>query len=309
MTKKITTIFTLITLCFFSQFSLAALDRQVVEEVVLKSPYLVGQQDKSAWLNLFSDFAQVNDPVGAPTNASEGTGDNQALDNFWDVFINDNTIIFHPQKEDFIVAGNEVVRDVIIQTDLGDGIVVNTPTYILYEVVEEQGAAKISQLNAHWQVIDQASQILAYSNGLLKTFSQFGKMVAEQGLINAIRYSQALAIGTFDAGKTKVKKIETAIQNKNGEALSDLLNDRFFLYPNANVDFPVASQHHVDVSTFVNRIIATDSFKLDELRSAGWYTSGRFSFVENSQTVSGIVFFEFWPWTNYIKDVRFFWNT
>ena len=109
-------------------------------EVARRSPELVGRHDLDGWLALFTEDAEVHDPVGGPAHPRG------ALEAFWRIFIADNRIRFEEHLD--VVDGAWVYRDVTIHTTLSTGVVLKVPAILRYEVVGH----RIRRLHAHWEL-------------------------------------------------------------------------------------------------------------------------------------------------------------
>jgi len=91
--------------------------------LVKASPEAVAQHDKTAWLNLFTTDALVNDPVGSKPHVGHAQ-----IGRFYDSFIAPNKITFAPEHD--TVCGDTVVRDLTIVTILLTGLTVPVATHI-----------------------------------------------------------------------------------------------------------------------------------------------------------------------------------
>lgn len=112
---------------------------------VAASPAAVTVHDKATWLGLFTDDAEIHDPVG-----SRPHGTPQARDRFYDTFIAPNDIRFDVEHD--VAQGDVVVRDLVIATRMSTGLQVDVPTHIRYQLVEQDGELKVHRLYAHWEL-------------------------------------------------------------------------------------------------------------------------------------------------------------
>ncbi|RZO86751.1 MAG: nuclear transport factor 2 family protein [Oceanococcus sp.] len=153
------------------------------------SPRAVAAHDKSTWLGLFADDAEVHDPVG-----SRGHAGPAALARFYDTFIAPNQIRFDVDHD--IVCGQTVVRDLVIVTHMGGtALTVGVPLYIRYEIVAgSDGRPRVRRLYAHWELLPMMTRQV-FSQGLRTGLSALlalsGNMLRQQGLSGALGFSRA----------------------------------------------------------------------------------------------------------------------
>ncbi len=189
-------------------------DTQLLQTVE-RSPAAVAAHDKAAWLALFSDDAEVHDPVG-----SRGHAGHTALERFYGTFIAPNTIRFDVEHD--IVCGQTVVRDLIISTQMGGTVLqVDVPLFIRYEIVAIDGAPYIRRLYAHWELLPMMTQQL-FRQGLLPGLSGLlrlsGNMLKRQGLSGALGFSRAF-LGVGRRGKRMAQTCLEAIRDADARAL------------------------------------------------------------------------------------------
>jgi hypothetical protein len=280
------------------------LSREQVLAVAEASPAAVAIHDKQAWLDLFARKSQVEDPVGteahrAGWDKAASAYSKQPLDDFYDTFIAPNEIIFHVKQD--IVAGNEMIRDVDIETHMGTGLVVVVPTHLRYKVVEEDGEAKIQQLAAHWELNAMIKQVLGDSAGLATGAEMSLRMLEEQGISGALGYLKGMTIGIFGEGKSKVERFNELLKDGSSDDFKALFSggEGTFEYPVAGKTYTLAQ---------FDALRADISLSLSDLKSAGFFTSARFELTHKEKAHTGIVFFKFDQWTRRIKQVRFFWE-
>jgi len=118
--------------------------------VVEQSPAAVGRHDKAAWVALFADNAQVNDPVGSAPNVGR-----EVIGRFYDTFIAPNTIIFGVEHD--IVCGDSVIRDLSIETRMSDHVKLHVPMHLRYDLDADR---KIVGLYAYWELPGMIGQLL-----------------------------------------------------------------------------------------------------------------------------------------------------
>lgn len=300
---KIKNILAGLSLLAISSMSSANPTPQDVLATVEKSPAAVTLHDKQAWLDLFAKKSIIEDPVGTAAHIRECVTpqpcDTSKHSAFWETFIAPNTIIFRVRED--IIAGNEIVRDLDIETHLSSGTSISVPTYLTYKVVEENGELKVKSLAAHWEVIAMIGQVLGKENGLKAGVELSLLMLKEQGLGGALGYMKGLTIGIFEEGKWKAEAFAQAVNSG-----SDIQLKSLFHWMQGEIEYPVAGQT-LSLNQF-SQYRGEIDLSLSDLRSAGFYTSGRFQLNHNGIERSGVVFFKFDEWTRLITQVRFFWN-
>jgi ketosteroid isomerase-like protein len=154
------------------------------------SPALVAARDKAAWLALFSDDGEVEDPVGSlPCRIPDGGRERGRVAAFWDTYIAPNGIRFEVHRD--LADGDDVLRDVTIHTTLSTGARLAVPSYVLYRLVPAGAgggagsgsglgtgagsgagagagaqaafpadAFRIRRLAAHWEIVPMVGQVL-----------------------------------------------------------------------------------------------------------------------------------------------------
>lgn len=117
------------------------------------SPQAVAAQDQAAWLALFSDDAEVHDPVGARPHPTPGLGA------FWNTFIAGNGIRFLVDRD--LVCGEMVVRDLTIETTFPGGVQLMVPAHLRYQVVN----GRLRRLYAHWELLAMVGLVIKKGPG------------------------------------------------------------------------------------------------------------------------------------------------
>ena len=274
-------------------------------ELVSRSPVAVAIHDKRAWLDLFSHAAIVQDPVGtAPhrrTASDEGAalGDDP-LGRFWETFIAPNRISFTSYQD--IVIGDEVVRDVLIRSELGSGISIEVPAYLIYRTTEENGEARIEALMAHWELRSMVRQVIAAGLAGLSTMIQLGwRMLKIQGAAGVLGFAQGISRGIFGRGRRAVRDFAATLNARDEKALVGLLDGEETL-----IEYPAGVGE--SVREFLDGAGRDLRIDVSGLTSAGWSSSCVFRANRGDVTHRGVAFFEFNPKTRKIRSARFFWN-
>ncbi|MDF2828522.1 MAG: nuclear transport factor 2 [Mycobacterium sp.] len=125
---------------------LAAVDR---------SPEAAAAHDRSAWVGLFADDGQIEDPVGsAPHRGHDRIG------RFYDTFIGPRDIAFGPGVD--VVHGCTVVRDLTLHVTMGAALTMAIPAYLRYDLTPVPHGYAITRLRAHWEL---PSMVLEFARG------------------------------------------------------------------------------------------------------------------------------------------------
>lgn len=119
-------------------------------ELGIRSRAAVHARDRDAWLELFTDDALVQDPVGPSPFDPEGKGHygRKAIAAFYDTVIGPSEAITFEITESYL-CGDEVADVGIIRTTLAGGthqaVVHGVYTY------RTNGAGKLAALRAYWE--------------------------------------------------------------------------------------------------------------------------------------------------------------
>ncbi len=108
----------------------------------------VQAKTKQAWLDLFTDDAIIEDPVGISPLDPEGKGQvgKAAISAFWDHHIAENHIEFDIRQS--YACGNEVANVGVIATALPNGMRALAEGVFVYKV---NAAGKLVSLRAFWE--------------------------------------------------------------------------------------------------------------------------------------------------------------
>jgi hypothetical protein len=274
-------------------------------ELVNRSPAAVAIHDRKAWLELFSRTAVVQDPVGTAPHRRTVSGEGPAsgddpLGRFWETFIAPNRISFSSYQD--IVIGDEVVRDVLIRSELGSGITIEVPAYLIYRTTEENGEARIEALMAHWELRSMVRQVIAAGLAGLSTMIQLGwRMLKIQGAAGVLGFAQGIFRGIFGGGRRAVRDFAAALNARDEKALVGLLDGEETL-----IEYPAGVGE--SVQEFLDGAGRDLRIDVSGLTSAGWSSSCVFRADRGDVTHRGVAFFEFNPKTRKIRSARFFWN-
>ena len=279
----------------------ARLDPERVLAVAKESPARVAQHDKTGWLALFSRQAVVEDPVGAAPHARAGSGAGRdPLDAFYETFIGPNDI--HIDSSLDVVAGGEVARDVLISTKLVHGAKVNVPTYLLYEVAEEDGALRIAHLQAHWEVQRMSWQVMTggVSGFLAMNAITFG-MLRHEGLSGLVGYMRGMVRGIFSQGTATLEKFAAAVKSRDAQSLGTL-----FVEHDGRIEYPIGKT--LTPAEFLAQLPAQSEWRFERPQNSGFVSACRFMLTSPAGDVpqQGIAFFLFDPDSRRLARVRLF---
>lgn len=278
------------------------MDKDKIVTLVNRSPELVDLHDRGGWLNLFSSSAIVEDPVGAGQNrkGKDMRKGKDGLGRFYDIFIAPNSIKFTVHQD--IVIGNEMVRDVSIQTVLPNGAVTVVPCLLIYRIVEEGGQLKFESLRAHWDFVGNAAALLKKNGlkGITAAIVQFSTMIKVQGLKRVIEYCGAMYKGIGRKGNKAVAAFADTLNAKDEAALMKLCDQ------DAVIEFPAGKK--VSARDFFKFTAKDLQISVSGTRSGGWYSSCVFAITGGGTNSKGVAFFQFKPKTKKICSARFFWN-
>jgi hypothetical protein len=263
----------------------------------------VGKHDREGWLNLFSMNAIVQDPVGAGPNRKDKDmrKGKDALGRFYDIFIGPNKIKFDVHQD--VVVGNEMVREVSINTTLPNGAITIVHCFLIYKITEENGQLKIEGLRAHWDFGKNAMALMKNNGlkGMTGSTVQFYTMIKVQGMKRIIEYLGAMYKGILKKGIKSANAFAAAVNAKDEAAFAKLFDTV------AVIEFPAGGKN-IAAGDFPKGAGKDVKLELKNLRSGGWFTSGAVDVTMGGSSKHGVVFFEFSPKTKKIINARFFWN-
>lgn len=104
--------------------------------------------DKDAWLALYTDDAEVADPVGVSPFDPAGAGHRgkAAIEKFWDTVIGPANLTITPGKR-CPSGANTCAVPMTAVNDMGNGISTTVEMIAVYEVNDE---GKITSMKAYW---------------------------------------------------------------------------------------------------------------------------------------------------------------
>ncbi|MBI5491226.1 MAG: nuclear transport factor 2 family protein [Deltaproteobacteria bacterium] len=279
--------------------------RERALELVDASPACVARHDKDAWLALFANGAVVEDPVGsAPHRKGAGRRGNppdDELGRFWETFIAPNDIRFEVRED--IVAGREVVRDVLIHTRLSTGLELAVPSHLLYELVEEAGVLRLGRLAAHWELPRMSLQALRAGGRGLVTMTRLSvRMLRIQGLAGTLGYSRGMLSGIGRPGRDAVEALASAVAARDEGALGAL-----FVGSGVEVEHPVGGPAGSSPpARWLQSLPAGTRLCAADVTPAGWSLSFRFELAARARREHGLAFLRFDRASGRIASARFF---
>jgi hypothetical protein len=189
--------------------------REQLLEVVRRSPALVALHDRQGWLDLFSEDALIEDPIGTPP-AGKASG---FLARFWDTFIAPHEIRFEVKRDHFL--GRDVMRDVLIHTRINDHVQIDVPAYLLYQLEERDGALHVRRMAAHWELAKLSLGALKLGpRAWLPMTRLFARMLARMGLRWVGGYLSALWAGIGTRAVAALGELSAAVERRDASALS-----------------------------------------------------------------------------------------
>ena len=276
-----------------------SLTREQILETVQRSPARVAAQDKEAWLALFSTDGTVEDPVGGAVSRRGAevhprTREDE-LGRFWDTFIAGNEIRFQVRADR--LGGRELARDVVIHTRLSTGMSIEVPAYLLYEIVEENGAPRIRRLRACWDLRARSVGALAAGPaGLWTLAAMSARMLRVQPMRWVLDYSRALSTGIFRRGSLAALALAQALDAGDPRQAGALFA------PGGTIELPVGAAPRAPVEA-----LGAGSLRVVRPISSGWLTGFAYEReTEGGAIESGICFLEHDRPSRRIARARFF---
>jgi hypothetical protein len=191
-------------------------DRSLKPESMLAtakaSPQAVEAHDRQAWLELFTDNAQIEDPVGAPRLQRQGRFD-PIFSRFYDTFIASTQIQFIGHGD--YIAGSTILRDVDIRTDISTECGVTVPAFVSYDIEAVSEGPRIAALRAYWELSSNVTQLAAHPltcAGPSLALSQ--RMLRELGASYSLGYSKAL-VSVGSKGQAVLRDLIANMKEKN----------------------------------------------------------------------------------------------
>jgi hypothetical protein len=176
------------------------------------SPQAVEVHDREAWLELFTDNAKIEDPVGAPRLQRQGRSD-PIFSCFYETFIASTQIQFISHGDYF--SGSTILRDVDIRTDISTECGVTVPAFVSYDIQALSEGPRIAALRAFWELSSNVTQLAAHPlscAGPSLALSQ--RMLRELGASYSLGYSKAL-VSVGPKGEAALRDMVASMTEKN----------------------------------------------------------------------------------------------
>ncbi|WP_040791685.1 nuclear transport factor 2 family protein [Nocardia paucivorans] len=253
---------------------------------VTASPRAVSAHDRKAWVDLFTENATVNDPVGSTPHIGRA-----AIERFYDTFIAPNTITFDV-AHDFIARDPDgpasILRDLTIRITMSTGAAVHVPMHLRYELAQVAGELRIDHLAAHWELPAMVRQLMRTGAAGWVAGAKLGRLlVRNQGIAGPVGMARAYR-NVGRTGRRRALELSTAAGRGDGDAVSE------------------ATGHGSALLWSGNRISPTEFAE----RARGWrrgktITAGR-TITASVELADGpgLVMLEFAPTTPRIETVR-----
>ncbi len=154
---------------------MAAVDAELLA-VVERSPAATDAHDRAGWVGLFTADARVEDPYGSRPHVGL-----DAIGRFYDTFIGPREIIFHRDVD--IVVGEAVVRDLKLEIAMADGVRIDVPMHLRYDLRPVDGDWEIERLRAHWELPTMVVWMLRHgAKALPVSLRLAGELLRNQGV-------------------------------------------------------------------------------------------------------------------------------
>jgi hypothetical protein len=260
--------------------------------LVERSPAHVAAHDRQAWLDLFADDASVEDPVGSAA-ALKRDG---SLEGFWDTFIAPHAIRFEVRED--CVQGDDVLRDVIIHTELRPGVTVQVPAYLLYRSLRQHGERRLSRMAAHWTLKHSKVQTTGPARrAWLPMTAIFARMWRKLGPAWVWAYTASVWRGVGAGGVRSAKELARAVTAQDADAVRAL-----FVRAGAELRF---GELCTTSDALLSLFPPGSQLSIEAPIAAGWVTACRFR-VDGPAPVHGLALLETAPDERRLCQARFF---
>lgn len=267
--------------------------REALISVVEQSPLRVAAHDRFGWLELFTSDAVVEDPMGsAPATKADGL-----LGRFYDTFIAPHEIHFEIRRDHFL--GSEVFRDAVIHTRVRDGVEVLVPAYLLYQLVERDGALRVQRMAAHWTPARMTAVALAMGpRAWFAMAALSARMLKIMGAAWVGAYVASLWRGIGPRGVQATAHLAAAIATRDAARVRAL-----FQASGAVIELGDAGT--LAPAELLAALPATCRLHVEAIVTAGWTASFRFR-LDGATPGEGLCQLEFDPADGRIARARFF---
>ncbi|RDH74648.1 transporter [Mycolicibacterium moriokaense] len=171
---------------------------------VERSPATTDVHDRSGWVGLFTDDAQVEDPYGSRPHRGR-----DEIARFYDTFIAPRQIIFHRDVD--LVVGAAVVRDLMLEIVMAPDVALDVPMHLRYDLRESNGDWLIERLRAHWELPTMAVQMLRHGGSSVSpSIRLVRELLRNQGLGGSVGYLAGLRRPGSRAKRSVAKFLDAA---------------------------------------------------------------------------------------------------
>ena len=154
---------------------MAAVDAELLA-VVERSPTATDAHDRAGWVGMFTADARVEDPYGSRPHVGL-----DEISRFYDTFIGPRDIVFHRDVD--VAVGEAVVRDLTLEIVMADGVRLQVPMHLRYDLRASDGDWKVERLRAHWELPTMVGQMLRHGVRSLPVSLRLGaQLLRNQGL-------------------------------------------------------------------------------------------------------------------------------
>lgn len=269
--------------------------RESLLQTAKSSPQIAGEHDKAGWLELYSDDAILEDPVGTPASMRGRRpgrfGDE--IGRFYEAFIRPSGIEMVTRRD--IVSDMHVFRAVDIHTtNLKTGLKMVVPANLLYEVVPRGECLAIRRMQAHWELRRMSRKLMDEGLAGLRTIvSMNWSMLRAFGPRWLMRYFKASQEGVGRKGKTLVQHLAAEVGGDGKRLLS----------PDATIELPGGATPSVE-----ELLVGCTSLEVRDLLASGHTVSGLATVEWGGRVHEAGVIAELDSAAERITRLRFFWE-
>src|SRR5215212_9592938 len=145
---------------------MAAVDAELLA-VVERSPTAIDAHDRAGWVGSFAADGSVEDPYGSRPHVGH-----EKIARFYDTFIAPRQIAFHRDVD--VAVDAVVVRDLTLEIAMGQGVTLDVPMHLRYDLRRLDGDWEIERLRAHWELPIMVAQMLCQGGRALPVSARLG---------------------------------------------------------------------------------------------------------------------------------------
>ncbi|WP_123023877.1 ketosteroid isomerase family protein [Mycolicibacterium stellerae] len=160
---------------------MAALDAELIAAVE-RSPTATAAHDRSAWVEIFTIDARVEDPYGSQPHVGH-----EEIGRFYDTFIAPRQIIFHRDVD--VTVGAAVVRDLTLEIVMAPEVALDVAMHLRYDLRRSNGDWAIERLRAYWELPTMVFPMLRHGvKSLPPSLRLLRELLRNQGLGGSAGY-------------------------------------------------------------------------------------------------------------------------